>query len=712
MKGQPDQLWWTATELAEANLPGLPTSKRRVNALAKRSDWASLREFVRRRSGKGGGIEYHWSLLPDRAKLSLLAERSATPKPPAETPDRDAAWEAYEALSDAHKVKAQNRLEVIQTIDQLRACELSSSEAVTQASRLHGVSPRSIWTWLGMIEGVRGDDRLAYLVPKRRGGAAQLKSTAVPPEFAALVRDDFLRLEKPSLTSCYERAERVAKAQNLETAPIHSIRRWIKATVSSPTMTLRREGLEALKRLYPAQTRDKSAMHAMEAVNGDFHRFDVFVQFPGIDTPVRPQMVAFQDVYSGRLVSWRVDTSANSHAVQLCIGDMVRDWGIPEHVLLDNGREFAAKAITGGAPTRFRFQVREDDIPGLLVSLGCEIHWATPYSGQSKPIERAFRDLCDRVAKHPAFAGAYTGNKPEAKPENYGSRAIPLADFLKVLAVEIEAHNLRRGRRSEVAYGRSFVEVFDESYATAPIRKATDEQSRLWLMGAEGVRAQPKNGQINFMGNSYWEPWMYRIAGEKIVARFDKAALHDGLHVYDIRGAYLGHAGCTNTAGFFDIDGAREHSRLRSNWLKSEKAAAEADRKFTAAQLGERLADATPDATDPIEAKVVRAVFNTPANTPDQRRSDGPPARTADEEATIADLTARLNARQDSGIPEETELDRFERSLALETAIADGQSVAEQQRLWLERYQQSAEYSAHKRLHETFGAEMFGDRGT
>ncbi|MEO0917403.1 MAG: transposase domain-containing protein, partial [Pseudomonadota bacterium] len=150
-------------------------------------------------------------------------------------------------------------------------------------------------------------------------------------------------------------------------------------------------------------------------------------------------MCAFQDIYSGMILSYRLDRTPNSHCVQLTIGDLIEKWGIPEHVLLDNGREFAAKLITGGSKTRYRFKVKEDDPSGLLTSLGCEIHWALPYSGQSKPIERAFRDMCDRIAKHPAFAGAYTGNRPDAQPENYGEKAIPLDLFTSILDEEIAA---------------------------------------------------------------------------------------------------------------------------------------------------------------------------------------------------------------------------------------------------------------------------------
>ncbi|HOK71525.1 MAG TPA: hypothetical protein PLM83_08745, partial [Bacillota bacterium] len=35
-----------------------------------------------------------------------------------------------------------------------------------------------------------------------------------------------------------------------------------------------------------------------------------------------------------------------------------------------------------------------------------EVHWTTPYHGQSKPIERAWKTLCEEVSKHPKFAGA------------------------------------------------------------------------------------------------------------------------------------------------------------------------------------------------------------------------------------------------------------------------------------------------------------------
>ncbi|WP_328809175.1 transposase domain-containing protein, partial [Profundibacterium mesophilum] len=65
--------------------------------------------------------------------------------------------------------------------------------------------------------------------------------------------------------------------------------------------------------------------------------------------------------------------------------------------------------------------------------MGIELHWATPGHGQAKPIERAFRDFADNIAKDPRFAGAYVGHKPDAKPENYGSTAIDIDRFVAVV---------------------------------------------------------------------------------------------------------------------------------------------------------------------------------------------------------------------------------------------------------------------------------------
>ena len=707
----PSQEWWTPAQIAESGLPDLPATKRGVNALADRLNWRAATKFARRRSGKGGGWEYSWKLFPNAAQRALI--RQAVAPKAAAAKARDEVWAWYEGLPATVKSKAEARLQTLQKVEVLEG-SIGRFLAVAQVAELEGIGARTIWSWLSMIEAVAAHDRLAYLAPRNRAAEARPRAKESSVEFFDLLKSDFLRLEAPPFTDCYRRAVRVAKERGLDILPERTMRRHLDAAVSRVSQVLARQGVDAVKRLFPAQVRDKTCLAALQAVNADFHKFDVFVRWPGQGGGVmRPQMVAFQDIYSGRILAWRIDQTPNSTAVMLCAGDMIEAWGIPEHVLLDNGREFAAKAITGGAATRFRFKVKEDDIPGLFTALGCTIHWATPYSGQSKPIERAFRDMCQSIAKDPRLAGAYTGNTIDAKPENYGSRAVELEEFLKIVAEGIEEHNARDNRRSEVAMGRSFNAVFDESYATAPIRKATEAQRRLWLLGAEGLRADAKSGLIRFQGNEFWEPWLNEFAGVRVVIRFDPADLWSGIHVYAQDGAYLGHAECRQKVGFFDMDEARIHARARAAWLKAEKAEVEAHRTLTALQLGLTLDGMATGPAPKPEAKVVRAQFGKPATPEPLARPSGSPPIEPGELARIqGEIVTDLDARRFGKTPvepvEETARERFRRAIDIERRLEAGESVTREQQRWLSVYQTTPEYQAEHLLWDDFGDAIFG----
>lgn len=715
----PSQEWWTAEEIAASALPDLPTTRQGVDAVIKRLRWREVGALAaRRRAGKGGGWEYNWQLFPDRAKRKLLqaaAAQSAAPQAPARQ-SRDEAWEWFETLPQSVKDKAVARLKIIQQVEALEAQQGRGRHLATvDVAMITKTGTRTIWTWFQMIEGVRSDDRLPYLAPRNRAAVAWVRSKDFSPEFFEVLKADFLRLGPIPFADSYRRSVKIAQKEGWDILPERTMRRVMDRRVSKLTQVLAKQGVEALKRLYPPQVRDKTALAPMEAVNADFHKFDVFVSWPVPkgEKPIigRPQMVAFQDIFSGRILSWRIDVNPNATAVLLCAGDMIETWGIPDHVLLDNGREFAAKAITGGASTRYRFKVRDDDIPGLFTSLGCQIHFATPYHGQAKPIERAFRDMAKSIALDPRFAGAYTGPHTQAKPEDYGSRAIPLEEFVRVLTEGIEEHNTRVGRRSEVAWGRSFAEVFDEAYANTPIKKATEAQRRLWLMGAEGIRADKNTASVWFQGNEYWAEWLYEHAGERLIIRFDPAAYQDGVHIYSADNAYLGFAPCRQAVGFFDADEAKMMARYRKAWINAEKAALAAHRTLTAAEVGRMLDAAAPEALAPVEAKVVKGAFGKGKGLP--QRPSTPPSISDDDvheaqAVIIADLAARRAKAAPAVEEEETARQRFRRMLELERRIEAGEPVTKEQRTALLGYQTSPEYIAERSMWSQFGEAYFG----
>jgi hypothetical protein len=696
--------WWTAEEVAASGLPDLPASRQGVEAFVKRLGWRGHPEFARRRNGRGGGWEYFWQLFPSRAQVTLLKRANATPVAPAR-PDRSEMWVWFDGLPEKVKEQARARLLVIQRIEGL-ATAMTKFLAIDEIARAEKIAPRTVWNWLELIEGVDVSDRLAYLAPRHRAAAPKRARAECDPQFLDWLKADYLRLEAPSFSSCYDRVVGLCQAHGVKHLNLRTARRWVDDNIQRVTLVLAREGERGLARCFPPQIRDRSTLTAMEAVNADCHKIDVFVQWPGIEKPVRPQIAAFQDLFSNKFLSYRVDLDPNKVAVMAAWGELVETFGIPRHCLFDNGMEFANKWMTGGTKTRFRFTVREDDALGVLPQMGVQVHWATPAHGQAKPVERAFKDWCDRVAKHPAFAGAYVGNRPDAKPENYMSRAIPLADFLETLDREIAAHNARPGRLTDNARGRSFDETFAESYATAKIKKATPEQHRLWLMGQEKRKLHKGHGQLTLHKNGYWADWMNQFAGQEVLARFNPEDLHEGLYIYSLAGEFLGFAECREKVGFFDMVGAKLHAKVERGRKKAAKELLRQMRPISVDQYAADLAALPQPETPLIEAKVVE-IMPVRHQQPLIARPMPVPEIDPAIERRRAAMVVDFRPADQPEKPVETAKDRFQRAIEIEARSEAGKRIGAAEADWLRRYQTTPEYTSRKMMLEDFGKDKF-----
>lgn len=613
------KLWFSSAELA--GLPSLPSTTRAVSLRAKREDWRA-----RGRRARGGGSEYHLEALPEVTQVHLAKRSVSTSSEKPDQPvDPVALWRRAERASDVQREVGQQRALFLFELEELIADGATVTAAVAEMVSRRGVARGTWYRWRKMVRGLHRSDWMAALLPRHRGNPTRAECS---PEAWDAFKVDYLRLERPAAAACYDRLMRLAAREGWTVPSVSALLGRLRAEIPRPVQVLARQGEEALDRTFPAQQRDHSVFDALEAVNADGHRFDVFVQWPD-GTIARPMMVAWQDIYSGKLLSHRVDQNEHSGSVRLSFGDMAERWGIPSHAYLDNGRGFAAKVITGGTATRYRFKVRDEDPAGLLTSLGVNVHWTTPYRGQAKPIERAFRDLCEYVAKHPAFAGAYTGNRPDAKPENYQSRAVPLETFLQVLEDEIKAHNARRGRRSAACSGRSFDEVFSESFAAATVRRASAQQRRLWLLAAESVSASRVDGSLRLSGNRYWSEEVAAHPGEKLVIRFDPDRLHEIVHAYTLAGDYIGEVPCVMAVGFADSDAAKEHAKARRSRRRAVKDQRDAERRMDVLELAGRLPvvetdpDPAPSTVQLIHPRLTAGLVPVRADDDDELEQDG-----------------------------------------------------------------------------------------
>ncbi|MBX9702091.1 MAG: Mu transposase C-terminal domain-containing protein [Acetobacteraceae bacterium] len=630
--------WFTTVELVQLGLPDLPSTDRSLRRIAREQGWQQPEGegvYWRVREGRGGHPEYHWTILPEAARIAL-----ALRYPPGEagraiaTEDarRAAQAEAYDRLPASKKAKAERACAALDQVEMLVQAGTPRMAALRHVAAAQQVSLRTVQGWQEIVRGAPRADWRYWLAPQHAGAVG--REAECSPAAWERLKVEYLRQSRPNFTTAMRVVRALAPAHGWTLPSDRTLQRRLEALPQAITVALR-EGDRGLKRLLPAQRRDRSGFHALEAVNSDGHTFDVFVRWP--DGSVgRPTLIAFQDLYSGKVLSWRVARSENSDDWRLAFGDLVEDWGLPDRVWLDNTRAAANKQMTGGVGTRFRFKVKEEDPLGIFPMLDIEVHWTQPFSGQSKPIERAFRDFAQEIAKHRAFEGAYTGNSPMAKPENYGTRAVEYDTFLRVLAEGIAEHNARPGRRSAVCRGRSFDEVFAESYAAHAhlIRRALPEQRRLWLLASQAVRVR-RDGQVWLHENGYWHKALHEVVGERVTLRFDPDVLHGTVHVYRLDGAWLCEAECNTPVGFADTAAARARAARVRSWMRAEKAKAQAivglslrDIAEQDAKLERREAAARPP------APVVRGVFGNTALKPRPEPTESP-AQRGEEEARV-----------------------------------------------------------------------------
>lgn len=612
--------WFTAGELAALRLPGLPTTTRGVLNVAQREGWTDRNDEIhgrlaRPRKGRGGGVEFHLTLLPEPARKRLMSAGAEA----RERLDRDSMWLRWERLPQGFKDTARRRLEVVERIETLVRHGLRKSAAVEEVvadaareARAAGQEPpfrlSAVYDWLRLIDGVALEDRAAYLAPAYAGRTA---TAEIPGEAWELYKADYLRLSKPTHAACYRNLERIAATKGWTLPSPKTLQRRLDAEVPTDLQTLLRQGQDAFDHAFPHLERDRSGLLPMQIGNLDGHTWDVRVEWPD-GTVGRPLSLAVQDIASGKVLAIRFDMTLNHHLVRLALGDTFRDHGLFDTIIMDNGRENAARAIAGGQARNRWGKTPEEEPDGLLKLLGVKAVFATPYWGQAKPIERAFRDFAHDIAKRAEFEGAYTGHNPVSKPANYGARAVPIAEFEALVRREVAHHNAQLGRRGAGMNGRSFDQVFAEGIARRAPRRVTPEQLRLCLLASKPVSMDPRDHAVRVEGHRYWSPELAGIKPQKVIVRFDPEAMDRPAYVYALDGRLLAEASRIGAGTFDRVSDAQAQRKALRDYRRTAKQHAEAARRLNAADVAAAAAAVEPPAVPIADEKVVALNFKAP----------------------------------------------------------------------------------------------------
>jgi len=622
--------WFSGEELVSQI--GLPNSARGIRNKANNEQWQS-----RPRAGKGGGREYHISSLPQATRVHLLLEHSKIEAEgiiydlPEKCNTVNSELTYCPEMLDARlkiatkkqRARAERRFKVACAVADLRAQKTPIKMCIKMASVKFSVSYTFASRAYYASKGYERAHWVAVLLDKynKRNEKLDADFTEEAWEF---IQTDYLRKEQPALTTCIYRAREAGESKGWVIPAETTIRRRINA-LPKEHVVYKREGEHALMSLYPAQQRTVLDMHAMEHINGDGYQHNVFVRWHN-DEILRPKTWFWQDIYSRKIIGYYTDVSENTDSIRLALMSVIEKYGIPKEVTIDNTRAAANKKMTGGVKNRYRFKVKEDEAKGIIPLLGIKLHWTSinygKGHGQAKPIERAFGvgGLEELIDKHPLNAGAYTGANPMAKPDNYGSKAIDVADFLKTVEAGVNQYNARLKRQTEVCQGvHSFDQVFARSYEHARIIKATKEQLRLLLLTTESVTLQKdgtftlqSGGTIANRKNRYSNLELIGAMVKKLEIRFDPRDLHKEVFCYHPDGRFLCVAECMEKSGFADTSAAREQQRHRAQFVKATKKAANAQHQMDIAEVAAQMPIIEPPL--PPETKIVE-IFQQVGNT-------------------------------------------------------------------------------------------------
>ncbi|HEY0155487.1 MAG TPA: transposase domain-containing protein [Longimicrobium sp.] len=627
-----------------AGAPGLPATKSGVIRRAERDGWR-----WRTRRGQGGGREYHISSLPaeTRAHLILKARRASSSETPAAaaSPARGARaasselWAQWEAKPPAFKEEAERRLNVLVTVDELVRGGATKSEAYAVVAMQAGESVSTVRRWIRSVAGAHQGDWLPLLAPRWTGRTAFAEYDERVYQW---FRDLYLSQSQPPATRCYERVQEIARKEGLTVPSVKTLMRELERREDPVVIALERFGERHAAEMYPYLQRDRSGFRAMEALNVDGHKLDLDVVWPDGER-VRAVLIAFQDLYSGMIVGWRLAKAETAFGMGLAFLEVCDRYGVCEHLWVDNTLAMASKKMTAGATGRKRFRDREGDPVGVMPKLGVKVHFTMVAHGQSKPIERAFGDLAtNRIAKHPAFEGAYLGRNTVSKPENYGTKTVPVAEVERITEQEVLRHNQQLRRRTEVCAGeRSFQAAFEASYGqhAAAIRRLTPAQRRLLFLMSDRVTVDRRDACVKLFGNRYWSEDLLRFRGSEVVVRYHpvERTLHDAVYVYGLGGDFIAEVPCYHAAGFADAEAAQRHNRARSQHTRQKKKLAQASRHLEAAQVAALVPQLAPPPMPQLAGDVVRVDFAQPSTL--DRIATILPADPSPEEAQ-----ARVNA--------------------------------------------------------------------
>lgn len=686
----------TLQEILALNIPDFPNSRQALDYKAKKEDWEYIE--VKGNVGKGGVskayrlpteyIEVAKSIqikqMADSVELPATIENKPVATVGAVNPALLADWQRD--CGTARLAIVRHVLDMAELLGKTKAVEKFANDSkdglltatladtVRRANAKAGkdgnakVSRATLFNWLKLAEHAGDNSLVAVLAPKHRD--------VTMPVWGATLLKLWGQPTKPSLSMVMRELVNVMGGENVPSYAQASY--FLRTHVGNVELERGRMGARELKNIQPFIRRDTSELFPTDVYTADGHTFDAEVAHPISGRPFRPEITAIIDVASRKLVGFSIDLAESGLAVLDAIRTAVCTNGVMALFYVDNG-------------SGYKNAMMSRDGSGLMDRLGSTLTHSLPYNSQAKGVvERSHQSIWIQAAKRlPTYIGVDMDKEAKQKVfkktrkdiATFGESKLLLAwdDFMTLCHDEMQRYNNRphhaHPRRHNKLTGRKEhltpQQVWDEKLTMMvnlgkPLVQV--HEADMVDLFRPYIERKVLRGEIKMFNHVYFSRELEQYHGETVHVGYD---IHDASQVWvrDVSGRLLAVAKFeANTRAYFAqpvIEQAHE-KRILGQLKRNDVKRNEILETMSPSRVLEHI-----DTMRLPQAQIDKA-FATLQSTIEAQAIEVTAASTLPPRYPVPD-NAIDDGTPDMKILDETDDERFERWLALDSRVQGGE---------------------------------------
>jgi len=514
----------TDQEYADLRLPDYPGTRRGIKKLLRREKIKPIP-----RQGRGGGYVYWARDLPEQWRNDIIAHFSRSNQTEEDIRREVSCKEIdairYAAAPNYNQIKADKYLALYNDHSHLRGNELKA--AIAKHNHDH---PEQRSSYQSVKTAFKGYEQCGIVAFLGRYGK-NLKKTTVPDEAFAHWKSLVWREGAPAYEFCWKLSVSrycSTKEQVADFPTCDAFLRRLRKEYTESQIHLARYGQKSWSQKYGYWIdRDYSKVNAGQVWVCDHAQIDDLVTSQKSkakrEKVLAPWYTGWRDFKTSKHFGCLLHEDApNSDHILQSFYYAALLYGLPETVLIDNGKDFRAKDVTGGRKAISTVKLDAERARNTMALLGIKVQFALPYNPQSKPIERDFRKVKEWFAKLlPGYRGGNVLERPEKLVREIKAGSILSFEEYKPLFDRFITEVLNRmPSRGKALNGLSPDELWNQEN---PVKKTADKDSlklccmrtsKTMVIGRHGIR----DGEF---GVNYFDEWLWKHPKESVYLRRD-----------------------------------------------------------------------------------------------------------------------------------------------------------------------------------------------